>query len=110
MGFIDKTGKIVINPQFEFAHNFGKNGLAPVRIGEKMGAINRLGELVINPHYDYIEAYLSDFEFDNVLFVYHDKKWGLIDTQGNYIVEPIFDCVVSIMDGLGAQIWKKLDF
>ena len=37
MGFIDKTGKVVIEPIFDFADNFS-DGLAAVRMGDKRGS------------------------------------------------------------------------
>ena len=40
VGFIDKTGHYVINPQFGLAHSFS-DGLAAVRIGSKWGFIAR---------------------------------------------------------------------
>jgi hypothetical protein len=58
-GFIDKQGKLVINPQFDRAENF-VDGLAPVRIGDektgKWGFIDKQGKLVINPQFDEIVA------------------------------------------------------
>ena len=50
-GFINKTGKIVIKPQFEEAESFSE-GLAPVMIDKKYGYINKTGKTVIEPQYD----------------------------------------------------------
>lgn len=36
-GYIDKTGKYVINPQFDSASPFSDNGLARVEVGDKYG-------------------------------------------------------------------------
>jgi hypothetical protein len=41
-GYIDKTGKIVIKPQFDFAESFSE-GLAWVSISGKDGYINKTG-------------------------------------------------------------------
>ncbi|BEG99210.1 hypothetical protein BSYN_14750 [Bacteroides sedimenti] len=54
-GYVDKTGKYIINPQFEYA-DFFSNGLAVVGIkGEneelKFGYIDEDGKYVINPQY-----------------------------------------------------------
>ncbi|HIO50419.1 TPA: WG repeat-containing protein [Candidatus Poribacteria bacterium] len=47
--YIDKTGKYVINPQFDSAGNFSE-GLAPVRIGDdktgKWGCIDKTGKFL----------------------------------------------------------------
>lgn len=46
-GYIDKTGKIVINPQFDDARHFTE-GLASVNIGDKWGYIDKAGKIVWN--------------------------------------------------------------
>jgi hypothetical protein len=40
-GFIDKTGNIVIQPQFDEIFGGFSEGLALVRIGDKLGYISR---------------------------------------------------------------------
>jgi hypothetical protein len=47
-GFIDKSGKIVINPQFDEAMAFA-DGLARVKVGHKTGYINTAGKYIWNP-------------------------------------------------------------
>jgi hypothetical protein len=47
-GYIDKTGKYIINPQFDEAMGFNE-GLASVRIGDKWGYIDKNGKFVWNP-------------------------------------------------------------
>lgn len=44
-GFIDQTGKIVIEPQFDLAWNF----LALVYVGGKAGYINKVGQFIWYP-------------------------------------------------------------
>ena len=50
-GYIDSTGKIVIQPQFEGASNFSE-GLDVVATGNKEGFIDETGKLVIEPRFD----------------------------------------------------------
>jgi hypothetical protein len=40
-GYIDRTGKYLVKPQFDEARAFGKDGLARVRIADKWGYIRR---------------------------------------------------------------------
>jgi hypothetical protein len=47
-GYIDKSGNMVINPQFDRAGDF-ENGLAPVWLGDRQGYINRSGKYVWLP-------------------------------------------------------------
>jgi hypothetical protein len=46
-GFVDKTGRIAINPQFDEAWDF-VNGLAKVKLGG-FGYVNAAGKYVYNP-------------------------------------------------------------
>jgi hypothetical protein len=47
-GFIEKTGKMVIYPQFDEAMSFA-NGLARVKMGGRTGYIDAAGKYVWNP-------------------------------------------------------------
>ena len=47
----DKTGKFVINPQFDNAASFS-DGLARVEVGNKWGYIDKTGKFEINPQFD----------------------------------------------------------
>src|SRR5256885_12697271 len=50
-GFMDKEGKVVINPQFESVSDFSE-GMAMVRIGAKCAYIDTTGRMVINPQFE----------------------------------------------------------
>ena len=43
-GYIDKSGKLVINPQFDNARPFSLD-LAPVQVGSAWGYVNRTASL-----------------------------------------------------------------
>src|SRR5450755_4187685 len=49
-GYIGKSGKLVIAPQFDLAFDFSE-GLAIVSIGDRFGFIDRSGRIVISPKY-----------------------------------------------------------
>lgn len=58
-GFIDKTGKVIIKPQLDLAHEFSE-GLSCVCVGpgcsgggkRKYGFIDTTGQYVVNPQFD----------------------------------------------------------
>ena len=50
-GFVNRDGKLVINPQFDDARNF-YDGLALVSSGGKAGYIDEDGKSIINPQFD----------------------------------------------------------
>jgi hypothetical protein len=45
-GYVDRTGRIAISPQFLAAYPFSE-GLAWVDLGDRMGAIDRSGKVVL---------------------------------------------------------------
>ncbi|OOX98570.1 hypothetical protein BOP98_03125, partial [Campylobacter coli] len=52
-GFIDKSGKIIAKPEFDYVGDF-KKGLALVELNGKWGFIDKSGKIVIEPKFDYI--------------------------------------------------------
>lgn len=95
-GYIDKTGKYVINPQFQEANLF-INGLAVVKsMNDDYGFINEKGKFVINPQFDMAEQFV-----DGLALVKKDGKYGFIDKKGNYVIGPL-DCedALTFSEGL----------
>lgn len=86
VGWMDRDGKVVINPQFDDADLFGNSDLAPVQMGEKYGFIDRTGTLKINPTFDGALPFNGD-----LAVVLQDDKLGLISKEGKYIVNPTYD-------------------
>lgn len=56
-GFVDKTGKLVIQPQFASAGAFTASGLAPVRVDDLWGYIDANGAFKVNPQFVYGRAF-----------------------------------------------------
>lgn len=85
-GFVDKSGKQAINPQFESVGNFN-NGKCAVKNKEgKWGYIDKSGKIIINFQFD------SASNFKNGRAVVRlDNKDGVIDEEGKYIVNPQFE-------------------
>lgn len=95
-GYIDNTGKYVINPQFDDAYDFSDNGLACVESGGKYGYIDKTGAYIINPQFDE-----SGFFADNGLaLVRSGDKYGYIDKTGTYAINPQFDDAGSFSEGV----------
>ena len=85
-GFVDKSGKQVITPQFESVGNFN-NGKCAVRNKEgKWGYIDKSGKIIINFQFDGA----SEFKNDKAV-VRLDDKDGVIDQDGKYVVNPQFN-------------------
>jgi hypothetical protein len=101
-GFMDRQGKIMIQPRFDGVHDFFR-GLAGVLIGEKWGFANEKGEVVIPPRYDFIGDFLEGLAPTRI-----GRKWGFIDTKGRMVVEPRFQGAGEFHEGLArVYLWEK---
>ena len=129
-GYIDKTGKYVIKPNFEYASNFSE-GLALAGSREKHGFINNRGQFVFlldnrfmrigefhnnraRVRLDNKEGYIDNsgkiaidpkYDYvddfeDGLACVYLGGKHGLIDTNGRFVIEPTFDEHLNFSEGL----------
>ena len=105
-GFINNTGKIAIEPQFDWVGKFSE-GLAAVMIEEKIGYINRIGKLVIEPQLEY------DPEIDGLEYfseglavasfpdrVYDCFQKGYIDNRGRLAIDPQFNQAYPFREGI----------
>ena len=73
-GFLDKQGKVVIQPRFDEVGKF-REGRAWVRVGSKLDDGGMFNDLV-------------------------GGKWGYIDRSGQWVVKPKFDYAAGFSDGL----------
>ena len=107
-GYIDKTGKFVIKPQFYNACDFSE-GLAAVEVwllGEFLwGYIDKTGDFIIKPRFsnacDFSEGLARVcVETEDTLSHMMRKKWGYINRSGKYVIEPQFDDAFDFSEGL----------
>ncbi len=126
-GYIDKSGREVIKPQYIYAFNF-INDRAVVAKGkwekhkksdnesnqehywteeELWGVIDKNGNEIIPCKYDEIRWFIDDY--NNIIEDYYqvhtggweNGKWAILDRNGNFITEPIFeDYSYDYFDGL----------
>jgi hypothetical protein len=90
-GFVDESGKVVINPQFAEV-GFFKEGLCAVQNKEgKWGFIDESGAIIINYQFD------GASEFNNAMAVVEqDDKCGVVDKQGKYKINPMYkECYID---------------
>lgn len=81
-GFIDITGKTVVDFQYDWAEQFF-DGLAMVSKDGKYGYVNTAGEVVIPLQYDG-----ADHFSEGLAAVEVNGRWGFIDTRGQMVIEP----------------------
>ena len=88
-GYIDRTGKFVIEPIFEsLSGRFDEmSGLAIAKINGKYGCIDRTGKFVVEPKF---EKFLPLGKESNFILAQIKDKWGLIERPtGKVVIEPI---------------------
>ena len=59
-GFIDKSGKVVIEPQFDYVRDLIE-GLAEVKKDGKWGVIDKNGKVIVEPQFDDASPFSEGF-------------------------------------------------
>jgi WG repeat protein len=112
-GYCDKTGNIVIKPQFDYANEF-REGLAAVGVKvastggyyHKYGFINSTGAFAIAPKFKY-----AGFFSEGLASVQINDKRGYIDQTGNLVIQPRYDEASDFSDGGAAvKVGSKYGF
>ncbi len=85
-GYINLSGKVVIEAKFDEGHYFSNNGLAGVKVGNKWGFINKSGEFVIKPQFDDADEFR-----EGLASVVINGKKGFINESGMMVITPQFD-------------------
>jgi hypothetical protein len=102
-GYVDRTGKSIIAPQFDDEGDFF-SGLAKVRKDNKWGYINDAGRMVIPDQFD--DA--GDFR-DELAPVRVDRKWGFINLSGKFVASPQFQAAAEFSDGVALfEVWDTV--
>ena len=95
-GYIDKSGSLVIEPQYRIGHSFSE-GMASVQIGAKMGYIDQRGEIVIKPEFDFAFPFSGGVARVEIGMCYRDQKLSRRETE---------DCRFGYIDKEGRYLWK----
>ncbi|MHC4214559.1 MAG: WG repeat-containing protein [Planctomycetota bacterium] len=99
-GYIDDTGKIIVEPKYNRAKKFSE-GLALVVLNGKYGYINKFGEISIDLKFDNKQRLFSGNNFsEGLAVVVVEKKYGYIDKIGNYAISPQFSRASPFSEGL----------
>ena len=91
--YIDKTGKQVIDGQFEGALGFHE-GLAAVKVGELWGFIDLRGVFVIPPTFRSVHSFS-----DGLALIESDKESGFIDKTGTLKISAAFSKAEPFSEG-----------
>lgn len=104
IGFLDKTGKIVIAPQFtgfyfmatSTAQRLFNDGIASMEKNDSVwGGIDKTGKTVIPFTYDYLNSFQ-----EGLCVAQKGGKWGVIDTANRTVVPFEYDRLSGYNNGL----------
>jgi hypothetical protein len=84
IGYLDSTGKIIIQPTYESGGNFSE-GLAAVRVNGKHGYIDTKATWVIDPQYEYATEFVN-----GIAIVYSEGIPHYINKQGKLLFKNKF--------------------
>ena len=95
MGFVDTSGKIVIQPQYKAVGDFHED-LAPFKRQTNWGYVNKTGEAVIEDTLRRAERFS-----EGRARAARGATYGFIDTGGNFVITAEgFNTVADFHDGL----------
>lgn len=97
-GYIDKTGKVVIQYQFVYVGMFNEDRAFVINDEGKNGFINEDGKITINNIY----TYASSFNSGLALVKNEDSKYGFIDKDGKVVIPFQYDDALPFQNGLAA--------
>jgi len=95
-GYIDRSGEMIVEPQFQLAWHFS-DGMAAVQVGGKWGFIDTSGKLVIPAEFDEIKNFS-----EGRCVVRTGEKWAFIDRTGKSMGPEGLEAAHSFSDGVAA--------
>lgn len=124
VGYIDRTGKVVIEPKFEpvdhyrpsgnyhdrvWAFGFSE-GRAPFHVDEtdgahtypKIGYIDKAGNVVIQPQFFDAEEFSEGLAVVRVSTYFEPRRYGYIDKSARLVIPAIFEHAYSFSEGLAS--------
>jgi WG containing repeat len=99
LGYIDRTGKIVVPAKFDRIDEDFSEGLAAISIGKKWGYIDPMGKIVIPLKFDQTTSFHEGLAGVSIAKNGSDE-WGYIDKTGKIIIPVQFQNHGSFKNGL----------
>jgi WG containing repeat len=109
-GFVDKSFKFVIPPQYELAVEFAE-GRAAVQLNHKWGFIDASGKLIVPAKYDHVWSFtdgLARVRIDTPIGtvrtfegpeIKYNRRHGFIDRNGTEVIGLQFDDATRFSEG-----------
>lgn len=108
--FIDKTGKIVVDPKADILNGTFSEGVGTVQLITNKGVnavlIDKTAKIIIG-----VQEIETDGFSEGLVPAKQNGKWGYLDARGNFVIEPQFKQAHQFSEGLAAvQIGEKWGF
>lgn len=118
-GIINKTGKFVVEPIYDYVGVFGLENVAPVIKDNKIGLVDTTGKLIVPFRYFWQTSMFTIPDYP--IFMYglinvidakdHGNIWegksGCMNTKGELVIPAIYDYIGYFIDGIASA--KKGD-
>jgi len=82
-GFIDTTGEMVIEPQFEGVEYGFRYGRCVITLNDLQGLIDLDGKVIVEPKYSSIAFPCRDY----IMVMEGEDRYGVIDQDGNVVLD-----------------------
>jgi hypothetical protein len=106
-GYMDRTGAVVIPPQFDRAGRFS-DGLAAVAKGDALGYVDAGGKMVLVPAYATVDGGPLHRPFSGGLAaVRQGQRIGYIDKAGKMVVPPAYLTAEDFSEGFALVCYEK---
>ncbi|WP_339244189.1 WG repeat-containing protein [Paenibacillus sp. FSL R10-2796] len=93
-GYINDEGRVQIEPRYEYAEDFQKNGLAVVQRKNSSGLIDSTGRERVKPIYSFIAPFSEERAV-----VSDAKGYTFIDEKGKEVTSARYDYLNSLHEG-----------
>jgi WG repeat protein len=108
--FIDKTGKIVIDSTDDILNGTFSEDVGTVQFVTNKGAnavlIDKTGKTIVA-----VDDVDTDGFSEGLVPAKKNKKWGYLDTKGQFVIEPQFEKAFPFSEGLAAvSVGEKWGF
>lgn len=104
-GIIDEFNQVRVPMKYGVIGRFDHNELTQVSINDKIGFINKKGDEVIPVEFDEIMPLelKKGFPTQNYFLVKKEGSWGLMDNQGEYRIQPVYENIDADYDAVFHQ-------
>lgn len=96
-GYIDTSARVVVNPQYTFAHDM-VNEVGIVQCEQKWGLMENTGKELVPCEYDGVQ-FLENTDNKIIKVYVEEPKYGLIDTLGQLRVSATYDELGQFSEG-----------